>query len=114
MYPLAETPVHEALPVFGLTKLCRVNSWMPALNPYKWKFYDKERLRGAPKSQETEPKEEIMDVEKLSPMMKSIRLYLIKKQYEIIDQMNLEASKEEGQDEVLTTNRTAYNHPDDE
>jgi len=38
MYPLADQPVHEALPVGGLTKLCRVNDWAPSLNPYNWSF----------------------------------------------------------------------------
>ena len=87
MYPLAEIPVHEALPAFGLAKVCRINSWAPSLNPYTWRFNDIERDRVTPRNsvrfQNEVDKDPPMDVEKMTPLMKTIRRWLIKKQYEV-------------------------------
>jgi len=107
MYPMAETPVHEALPLFGLSKLCRFNSWLPALNPYTWRFFDHRRVdESLPPV--TAKGEEAIDVEALTPMMKAIRIYLLKAQYKVRDEMNAAASKEKGQDEVKEADASAY------
>ena len=41
-------------------------------------------------------------------MMKAIRIYLLKAQYKVRDEMNAAASKEKGQDEVKEADASAY------
>ena len=67
MYPLVEVPIHQALPLGGLTKLCRVNDWAPKLNPYKWSLKEEDKIVS-----------DATQIESLTPMMFKIRLWVLK------------------------------------